>query len=277
MKRQNRFSILIAEIISLGGALIIFGIPFYFMFINSLKDRREAGLMNLNLPKVFLFENYAEVISVNNYMIVRAFFNSAIITVGGIFLLIAICALGGYILQRLGGKLMNGVNLLLLTGLMLPPAVLPTIWVMNVLGVYRSLFGMILVEAALSIPFTTMLYRGYTSTIPREMEEAAYIDGCGPITMFARIIFPLLKPITATVTVLSAVTIFNDFVNPLYFLPGARNPTIQLTLYNFIGRFSSSWNLLFADVVLITIPPLILFIIFNQKIIAGMTAGAVKG
>ncbi|MDR3144660.1 MAG: carbohydrate ABC transporter permease, partial [Treponema sp.] len=78
-------------------------------------------------------------------------------------------------------------------------------------------------------------------------------------------------------TVLSSVNIFNDFVNPLYFLPGGKNPTAQLTLYNFMGRYSSSWNMLFANVVLITIPPLLLFIFFNKKIISGITAGAVKG
>jgi raffinose/stachyose/melibiose transport system permease protein len=86
-----------------------------------------------------------------------------------------------------------------------------------------------------------------------------------------------MLPVTATVVVLSAVNIFNDFVNPLYFLPGVKNPTVQLTLFNFMGRYSSYWNMLFADVVLITIPPLILFIFFNRKIVSGMTAGAIKG
>jgi raffinose/stachyose/melibiose transport system permease protein len=84
-------------------------------------------------------------------------------------------------------------------------------------------------------------------------------------------------PVTATVIVLSSVNIFNDFVNPLYFLPGSQNPTVQLTLYNFMGRYASSWNMLFADVVLITIPPLLLFIFFNKKIVSGITAGAIKG
>jgi raffinose/stachyose/melibiose transport system permease protein len=136
---------------------------------------------------------------------------------------------------------------------------------------------MILVEVALNIPFTTMLYRGYTASIPREIEEAAYVDGCNSLRLFAQIIFPLLLPVTATVVVLSSVNIFNDFVNPLYFLPGGKNPTVQLTLYNFMGRYASSWNLLFADVVLITIPPLLLFIFFNRKIVSGITAGSVKG
>ena len=276
MKRKKIDLNPIAGLASLIIALIIFGVPFYFMLINSLKSRREAGLMNLKLPEKLLFENYLQVIETNNYMIVRAFYNSVLITAGSILLLIIVCSMGGYILQRVGGKMMNGVSFLLLTGLMLPPAILPTIWVLNTLGIYRSLFGMILIEVALQIPFSTMLYRGYSATISREIEESAFMDGCGSINMFARIMFPLLKPATASVTVISAVFVFNDFVNPLYFLPGTRNPTVQLTLYNFIGRFSSSWNLLFANVVLITIPPLILFIFFNKRIVSGITAGAIK-
>ena len=277
MKRRNKLSYLLMDAMSMLLALLIFGVPFYYMLINSLKNRREAGLMDLKLPEIFQFQNYIQVIETNNHMIIRAFINSVIITAGGILILIIICSMGGYILHRAGGKFMSGVSLFLLTGLMLPPAILPTIWVLNVMGVYRTLIGMILVEVALQIPFTAMLYRGYTASISREIEEAAYIDGCSSTTMFIRIVFPLLKPVTATVIVLSSVVIFNDFVNPLYFLPGTQNPTIQLTLYNFIGRFSSSFNLLFANVVLVTIPPLILFIFFNQRIVSGITAGAIKG
>jgi raffinose/stachyose/melibiose transport system permease protein len=88
---------------------------------------------------------------------------------------------------------------------------------------------------------------------------------------------PLLQPVTATVVVLSSINIFNDFMNPLYFLPGAKNVTIQLSLYNFMSQYNTQWNLLFADVVLMSLPPLALFIFFNKKIVGGMTAGAVKG
>ncbi len=275
MKKKNRY--LWIDIIAVVASIIIFIVPFYFIFLNSIKDRREAGLMNLTLPTTIHFENYLEVLSTQKFMLIRAFCNSVLITAGSIVLLILVCSLGGYVLQRITGKLTGAVNFVILVGLMLPPAILPTIWVMNGLGIYRTLFGIILVEVALNIPFTTMLFRGYAASIPREIEEAAYVDGCGPWRMFVQIIFPLFIPVTATVTVLSSVNIFNDFVNPLYFLPGGKNPTVQLTLYNFMGRYDSAWHLLFANVVLITIPPLILFIFFNRKIVSGITAGAVKG
>jgi len=180
-------------------------------------------------------------------------------------------------LQRKKGKVSTVINVLALAGLMIPPAIVPTIWVLNGIGLFKTLIGMVLVEVALCTPFTLMLYKGFMATIPKEIDEAAIVDGCGKIRLFFNIIFPLLKPVTATIIVLTSVNIFNDFVNPLYFLPGAKNATIQLTLYNFMGRFGSSWNLLFANAIIISIPPLVLFIFFNKKIVAGMTSGAVKG
>jgi raffinose/stachyose/melibiose transport system permease protein len=136
---------------------------------------------------------------------------------------------------------------------------------------------MVMIESALNLPFTIMLYRGFMDTIPTELEEAAWIDGCNKWAVFSRIIFPLLKPVTSTVIILNAVTIFNDFTNPLYFYPSNANVTVQLTIYNYISQFQSSYNLLFADVILITLPMLLLFIIFNKRIISGMVSGAVKG
>lgn len=274
--RKKRYNPL-GDILGILAAAVIFIIPFVFMLVNSLKERREANLLNLSLPTEFAWSNYLDVIQKDNYAILRAFKNSGIITLFAVLGLVVVCAMAGYILQRRKGKLTGAVNAVVLTGLMVPPAILPTIWVMQGLNVYKTLFGMIMVEIALQIPFTIMLYRGFMAAIPVELEEAAIIDGCGRWRLFFNIILPLLKPVTATVIILNAVTIFNDFTNPLYFLPGSQNVTVQLTLYRFMGQFSSSFNLLFADVILITVPMLILFIVFNKKIVAGIVAGAVKG
>jgi raffinose/stachyose/melibiose transport system permease protein len=115
------------------------------------------------------------------------------------------------------------------------------------------------------------------STIPREIDEAAIIDGASPWQVFFTVILPLLKPAIVAVIVVSAVFIYNDFTLPLYFLPGSQNVTVQLTLYSFMSQFTSRWNLLFADVVFITLPPLIMFLFFQRQIVSGMTTGAVKG
>lgn len=277
MKMKKKKLYLLGDVLGLFFAAVIFIIPFLFMLVNSLKERRESNLLNLSLPEIFHWENYATVFSANNYQILTAFKNSILITACSVLLLVILGSMAGYVLQRRTDKAHRFINSLILTGLMVPAAILPTIWMMQNMHIYKTLFGMIMIEVALQIPFTIMLYRGFMNSIPEELEEAGYIDGCSKLKLFTTIIFPLLKPVSATVIILNAVTIFNDFTNPLYFLPGAKNVTVQLTLYNFMGQYSSSYNLLFADVIIIIIPMLILFIFFSKRIVSGMVAGAVKG
>ncbi|MGG4551467.1 carbohydrate ABC transporter permease [Paenibacillus humicus] len=269
---------IIAELFAILLTVILFIIPFYFILINSFKNSREASKMNLQWPNAFqILDNYREVIQAQDYMLVRAFFNSAFITVASIIILVFVCAMAGFIMQRRKSKPLTIVHFLFLAGLMIPPAVVPTIWVLNGIGLFKTMAGLILIEVAINIPFAIILYSGFVATIPREIDEAALVDGARSLNFFFRMILPLLKPVTSTIIVLTSVNVFNDFVNPLYFLPGAENATAQLTLYNFMSLYNTSYNLLFADVVLLTVPPLILFLIFNKRIVAGMTAGAVKG
>lgn len=276
MKRKKRIYIL-GDVLGILMAVIVFIVPFAFMLVNALKEGREANLLNISLPQNLHWENFLEVFRANNYQIVTAFKNSGMIVLGSVMILVIVGSMGGYVIQRRKDRIMGISNALIMTGLMVPAAILPTIWVLQRIHLYKTLTGMILIETALHIPFTVMLYRGFMSSIPVELEEAGYIDGCSRWKIFTKIIFPLLKPVTSTVIILNAVTIFNDFTNPLYFLPGAENATVQLTLYNFMGQYASSYNLLFADVILITVPMLILFIFFNKRIVDGMVAGAVKG
>ena len=182
-----------------------------------------------------------------------------------------------FIQQRRKDRVSSLVNVLLLAGLIIPPAVVPTIFVLQALGMFKTLVGLILIELAFLIPFAVIVLRAFIGTIPREIDEAAIVDGASPRTLFFRVIFPLIRPAVITVIVVSAVSVYNDFVNPLYFLPGDENATVQLTLFNFQSQFLTQWNLLFMDVLLITIPPLIMFIFFSRKIVSGLAAGAVKG
>ena len=276
MKKKKLLTIC-GDVIGMAACLVIFVTPFLYMLVNSLKGTKEANLMSLSLPEEIHLENYLEVIKANNYMLVTAFKNSLILALCSVILLILTGSMAGYVLQRRNDRTTRLANALIMSGLMVPPAILPTIWVLQGLHLYKTLLGMTIVEVALNIPFTIMLYRGFMATIPTELEEAGFIDGCSRIQLFSRVVFPLLKPVTSTVIILNAVSIFNDFTNPLYFLPGNANATVQLTLYNFKGKYASSYNLLFADVLVITIPMLVLFIFFNKRIIDGMVAGAVKG
>ena len=276
MEKKKRLYLL-GDILGFLGAFIVFIVPFLFMMVNALKERRQANLLSISFPKEMPWENFLEVFQTNDYQLITAFKNSGLLVIGSVIILILVGAMAGYVLQRRNDRVMGIANSLIMAGLMVPAAILPTIWVLQRLQLYKTLLGMILIEVALQIPFTIMLYRGFMGSIPIELEEAGYIDGCSRWKIFSTIIFPLLKPVTSTVIILNAVTVFNDFTNPLYFLPGSENATVQLTLYNFMGQYSSSYNMLFADVILITIPMLILFIFFNKRIVEGMVAGAVKG
>ena len=257
--------------------IALFIVPFYFMLVNSLKSQKESNLLTISWPSEIHLENYKEVFTYANYQLVTAYKNSLTLTLFTVAGLLLTGAMAGYVIQRRNDRIMKIISWIIMLGLMIPASILPTINLLQKLHIYKTMFGMVMVEIALQTPFTIMLFRGYMASIPRELEESARIDGCNPWQVFMKIINPLLKPIRATVIILTAVTTFNDFTNPLYFLPGGENTTVQLTLYNYKGQFASSYNLLFADIIMITIPMLILFIFFNKKIVEGMVAGSVKG
>lgn len=276
-RKRKKKGLFAAESIAVLLSIVFFGVPFYFVIINSFKSSSEAAAMNLSWPDTFhIIANYKEVLTMNDGIVLLAFFNSTVITVSSIIILILVCSMAAFVLQRREG-ISKKLHYVILMGLMIPPAIVPTIWVLQSLGLFKTLPGIVLLESSLHFSFACLLYTAFVATIPRELDEAALMDGCGPLSLFFRVIFPLLKPVTSTVIVLSSIQIYNDFENMLYFFPGAENATVQLTLYNFTGLFGTSYHLLFADVILISIPPLILFIFFNKKIVAGMTAGAVKG
>jgi raffinose/stachyose/melibiose transport system permease protein len=269
---------LLSEITGLFLAAVIFGVPFYFVLINASKNQQEASLMNISNPeKLLLFDNIRHVLAADKGIVLTAFKNSIILTALSITVLVIVCSMAGFVSQRRNDKATPIINFMILTGLILPPAIVPTIWLLMRLGIFKTMLSMVMIEAALTMSFSTLLYKGFMATIPQEIDEAAIVDGASDLRLFFQVIFPLLKPTTATVIILASVNIFNDFVNPLYFFPGADNATVQLTLYNFMSKYFSSWHLLFADVVIITIPMLIVFILFNKRIIAGMAAGAIKG
>lgn len=257
--------------------LVVFVGPLLYIAFMAGKSVPEAAEMSLSLPRHPQYgENIVAVIKAADYTIVRAFVNSTVLTTLSIVGLVVLSAMAGFVLERRKSRLLGASNALILIGLMIPPSVITTIWVLQRLAIYKTMFGMILVEIALGFPFAVILFRAFMVTLPRELDEAAIMEGCTGFDLFAKIIFPLLKPVSSTIIVLSSVNIFNDFVNPLYFFPGSKNVTVQLTLYNFMSRYVTQWNLLFTNVLLLTVPPLVLFLFFNKKIVAGMVAGAIK-
>lgn len=264
--------------VAIVSSIVVFVIPFAFIALTAVKDRQQSADLDFAWPNQFqIVQNFIDVVKARDYMLVIAFINSTILTVASVAGMVVLAAMAGFVLQRRKSRWNPFINFLVLSGLIIPPAVVPTIWVLQKLGLFRTMSGLILIEIAFGLSFCILLFRAFVSTIPKELDEAAIIDGAGPLRLFFGVIFPLLRSVIITVIVVQSVAVFNDFVNPLYFLPGDQNATVQLTLYNFQSQFSTQYNLLFMNILLITIPPLIMFLFFNRKIVAGMTSGAIKG
>lgn len=264
--------------VSILASAIFFLVPFAFILVIASKDRAEANLLEFSWPKNFvLFQNLSEAFVARDYLMVIAFINSLILTVASVTLLVFLSAMVAYVWQRRSGPLSGLINGLVLTGLIVPPAIVPTIWVLQGVGLFKTMPGLILIEVAYGLPFCILLFRAFIAGVPRELDEAALVDGANPVQIFFRVVFPVLRSVMVTVIILQTVFVYNDFQNPLYFLPGTQNATIQLTLLSFQSQFTTQYNLLFATILLVTIPPLIMFIFFNRKIVEGMAAGSVKG
>ena len=259
-------------------SVVVFLVPLAFVVLQASKTPDDASTLAFTWPKEWqFFPNLIAVLESNDGLIWRAFLNSFVLTVGSVVLMVIVSAMAGYILARKRSKWGPVVNFFVLAGLIVPPAVVPTIWLLQGTGLYKTMAGMILIETTFGLSFCILLFRAFFGTVPKELDEAAILDGAGRVRLFFQVILPLLRPVIVTVIVVQSVFVFNDFQGPLYFLPGSDNATVQTTLYTFSGQNLSFYNLLFMDILLITIPPLVAYIFFNRQIIAGITSGAVKG
>ena len=278
MKARRFITSIWIDVLALIVAGIVFVVPFVFIFLTAAKTRGEAALFQFTWPSQFqLIANIREVLAFGDYRMIRALWNSTLLTVGSVTLIVLFSALVAFVMQRRQDRMASLVGSIMLAGLIIPPAVVPTIFLLQWLGIYKTLFGLIMVEVAYTMPFAILIFRAFMASIPSEIDEAAIMDGASPLRVFFYIILPLLRPAIITVIVTAAVGIYNDFVGPLYFLPGSENVTAQLTLFSFMSQFGSQWNLLFADVLVITVLPLIMFMFFQRQIVSGMTTGAIKG
>lgn len=267
----------VGGLLAVAGSAVFVG-PFLFVVLQALKTRQQAAELDFNLPDPFSgLENLFAVVQAQDFVLLRAFVFSGLLTAASVIGIVVCGSLIGFLLARKASRWNAPLNILVLAGLMIPPALVPTIYVMKGLGLYKTLPGLILIEIAIGLPFAILLFRAFVSSVPREIDEAAVIDGAGPLRMFFQLIFPLMRPVAITVVLTSGLGVYNDFVMPLYFLPGDDWPTVQLTLFYFQdAELGSQYNLLFMSVVLIALPPVVLFLFFNRQIIAGMASGAVK-
>jgi raffinose/stachyose/melibiose transport system permease protein len=278
MKQKRKMLSKIFEGAFVGATVITHWLVFYFIIINSFKTKTESSQLNLSLPKeINIIENYTYIFKYGNGAFFNAFKNSIILTVCSIIILVGVASATAFIMQRRRDKICVVSDKLIVAGLIVPASIIPTYWILSKLGIANTLIGLIMVEVATLFPFATMMYKGFVATLPKELDEAAAIDGCGPLALFIKIIFPLLEPITATVVILRSIVVYNDFQNPQYFMSGSSSQTVQLCIYGLKSAFETDFGRLFSAVVIISAPLIITYLILNKKILEGMTMGAVKG
>lgn len=255
--------------------VLVFLLPVAVVVVNSLKTSAESSIMNLQLPAIPQFDNYLTVIERGKLVI--TFLNSLLYSMGSSLLVVFLTLAAAFVLSRNKSRLSSFIYYFMVLGIALPLNYVALMQVMKILGLMNSQVGIILLYASISIPISLFISFGFVSTIPKELDEAAVIDGCRPIQLFIRIIVPLMQPIAVTIFVLSFMSCWNDFILPLYFLNSTDKWPMTLAVYNFFGIFQTQWNLVSADIVLTSLPVLIIFILGQKYIVGGLTAGAVKG
>lgn len=273
MRKKRRGEICLSILLWTCSLIIL--VPVYMVVINSFKERTEAAKMDISWPSSFhIAENYAQMMEEGGIM--RGFRNSVLITVVCVAALVLLCSAMAFVIQRKRCLLSDIINMTVIFGLVLPLQIIPTYFVCNFLHL-SHVPAAICVLIVANMSFTVFLYTGYMKSIPREIDESAWIDGANQYQLFIRIIFPLLKPVTVTAIIVNFMAVWNDFEISIYFLNSARNYTLPLTVYNFFGNHSSDWQLVFANVVIATLPVAIVYLALQKHIISGMTAGSVKG
>ncbi len=249
--------------------------PFAVISVNSLKDRADAAVMALTLPRELVWENYS--IAIERGRLALSFLNSLLYAGGGTAGAILVTSLAAYVLSRRRTPFTRFLYFFICLGIVLPGNFVTLIKVMQVLHLINTRWGIVLLYMAGSAASATFIIYGFISSVPREMDESAAIDGARPLRLFFSIVFPLLQPVMITVAILSFLGIWNDFVTPLYVLNRSSAWPMTLSIYGFFGRFQQDWNLVFADMVLTTLPVVIVYLVGQKSIVSGMIAGAVKG
>lgn len=265
---------IIANIISLFISLIVL-IPLVVLFLNSFKTSAESSTMTLSLPTQWVTENYATVIEQGK--LISSFFNGMIYATGSVIIIVLVVAAAAYVISRNQKGINRFLYYFIISGIAIPINNVALMKVMQMFHLVNTRIGIILLYAAINIPLSLFLAYGFVDTIPRELDEAAVIDGCTPNQLFIKVIAPLLKPIVSTLFVLDFMAVWNDFTMPLYYLNNSNKWPMTLAVYNFFGAFQNSYNLIAADIILTLIPVLVVFVLGQKYIVGGVSAGAVKG
>ena len=268
--------------------VVLLGVPFWLLVVTAGKSQSEAIVPNMSLPEHWqLIENFVTVLTQGKMLL--AFFGSLLVTVPSVFLAllfgsmfqmfesISMQAMASWILARRATKPMSVVYALGISGLILPPAVVTVMMLLKMIGLSGTAPGMVGVYIGIYMSTVIFFVTGFIRTIPISLEEAARMDGAKPMRIFFTIILPLLGPTLATATILVTLYIWNDVFYSLFILSGKMD-LLPLNLYNVAsaGLYLNNWHLIFAYIILMSLPLLLIFAFFQKKIIGGITGGAVK-
>ena len=248
--------------------------PFYMILINSFKTKNEAARMALTLPTTWMFSNYAEVIQ--KAKLVQGFINS--LTYAGVATFVGVmgAAMAAYILSRRRNKLTNFLYYFILCGLFFPVNYVTLIKVLSTLQLTNTKVGIVLAFTSAMIPFCVFTIYSFVMTVPVELDEAAVIDGASPLRLFFNIIVPMLKPTLVTCFILQFMTVWSDFLTPLYLSSKSKLFPMTMAVYQFFGKSNNQWQYIFADIVLTCLPVIIVYLMGQKYIVGGLTSGAVK-
>lgn len=256
-------------------ASLIAIIPIYLIVVNSLKDRTNASAMSMRLPMSIEWSNFTTVIEQGK--LVQSFFNSMLYAGASTLLGVLLATLAAYVFSRNRTRINGFLYFYLVLGIALPINFVTLSRVMQFTGLMNSRLGVIVLYAAAMLPFSVFLIYSYISSIPRELDEAAIVDGASPLRLFWSVLLPLMSPILVTAGVLNFMGTWNDFMFPLYFLNASTKWPMTLAVYNFFGQYSTNWALVSADILLTSLPVVVIYLLGQRFIISGMTSGAIKG
>lgn len=275
---NDRFTVgKLALMLVLGFFALLMLFPLILILINCLKSYQDISKSLLSLPTELHFENFPEAVERMNFW--QAIGNSLIITVCSVAGLILVASMAAYQITRRKCLASSIIFVLVLASMAIPFQVLmvPSVIVARLLGLTNSQWGLVIMYWGFLLPMALFLYQGFIKGVPRELEEAAMIDGCGQIRAFFRIVFPMLKPITATVAIVNLLGVFNDFTLPLVMLSSKQVKTLPLSFSVFYGSYANEWHLIMSALLITVLPVLVFFLIMQKHIMGGLTAGALKG
>ncbi len=276
MKRAHRINIFF--FIVAGVLAVLYAFPFVMVLLNSVKDKREVRNDPLAWPTEWKWENFTEAIDRMDYW--QALGNSVIITVLSVSAIIITSSMLAYYLARSKTKF-SAVTFLILVASMIVPfqaLMIPFVGLFGErgLGLPGNQFTIAFFYVGFGVALSTFLYHGFITNIPFELDEAAGMDGASPFRTFRSIIFPMLGPVTATVAIINALWIWNDFLLPSVVLLDNEQKTIPLRTFVFYGNYTSDYGLAMAGLVISILPIVVFYFVMQRQIIAGISAGAVK-